>query len=185
MNAEELWGRVETNVEWVERRAHEIAAEEADRTRALDAKASQVLAVSAVATSIAASVLVPRLSSAPDSAVWLAGFAAVSVLVSAGTAVYGLFPRAFLAFSAEEIEQWPTGDFLTQRSRDVQGRILNGWLETIARARTVNARKATMVRAALIALALALAFTTATAGTIAENGAEGTQAERADKPGSR
>jgi hypothetical protein len=51
--------------------------------------------------------------------------------------------------------------------------------------RTVNARKATMVRAALIALALALAFTTATAGTIAENGAEGTQAERADKPGSR
>jgi hypothetical protein len=170
MNAEELWGRVETNVEWVERRAHEVAAEEADRTRALDAKASQVLAVAAVATSIAASVLVPRLASAPDGALWLAGLAAVSILTSAGTAVYALLPRAFLTFSAEEVEQWPTGDFLTQRPRDVQGRILNGWLETIARARTVNARKATMVRAALIALAIALAFTTATAGTIASNG---------------
>jgi hypothetical protein len=159
--------------------------EEADRTRALDAKASQVLAVSAVATSIAASVLVPRLTSAPIGAVWLAGFAAVSILVSAGTAVYGLFPRAFLAFSAEEVEQWPTGDFLTQQPRDVQGRILNGWLETIARARTVNARKATMVRAALIALALALGFTTATAGTIAKDGREGTKAERAYQPGGR
>jgi dipeptide/tripeptide permease len=180
VDAEELWERVETNVEWVERRAHEIAAHETDRTRALDAKASQVLAVSAVATSIAASALVPRLGSAPRGAVWLAGFAAVSILVAAGTAVYALIPRAFLAFSADEVEQWPTGDFLTQRARDVQGRILNGWLETIARARTINARKATMVRAALIALALALALTAATAGTITDNGREGSQAGLTD-----
>jgi hypothetical protein len=180
VDAEDLWQRVETNVEWVERRAHEIAAHETDRTRALDAKASQVLAVSAVATSIAASALVPRLESAPRGAVWLAGIAAVSILVSAGTAVYALIPRAFLAFSAEEVEQWPTGDFLTQRARDVQGRILNGWLETVARARTVNARKAGMVRVALIALALALALTAATAGTITGNGRQGTEAGLTD-----
>jgi hypothetical protein len=185
VDPDDLWHRVEDNVEWIERRACEIAASETDRTRALDTKAGQVLAVSAVATSIAASALVPRLVSAPDPASWLAVLAAASILVSAGASVIALFPRAFLGFSADEVEQWPTGDFLTQRARDVRGRILNGWLETMARARTVNARKASLVRVALIALALALIFTTATAGTIASNGEREAKADRANKPGPR
>lgn len=177
MAADELWQRVDVNVEWIERRAQELAIAETDRTRALDTKASQVLAVAAVATSIAASALGPRLATAPEVAVWFAVLAGLFVLTATATSVWALFPRAFLSFESDEIAQWPTGDFLTQRQRDIQGRFLNGWLEVVGRARRVNGRKATLVRTGLIALGLALACTAATAGTIASDAESGPKAE--------
>lgn len=165
-----LWQRVETNVEWIERRAYELASSETDRTRALDGKASQVLAVAAVATSIAASALVPRLADAPAAAAWIAGGAGAAVISAAAAAVCALFPRAFLSFTVEEIGDWPTGDFLTQRPRDIHGRILNGWLEVVLRARRINSLKSHLVRAALASLGVALVLTTVAAGTMASVG---------------
>ena len=170
MEAGSLWQRVEQNVEWIERRAYELATAETDRTRALDSKASQVLAVSALATSIAASALAPRLSDAPAYSAWLASGAALAVIVSAAASIWALFPRAFLSFTGEEMGNWPTGDFLTQRPRDVQGRVLNGWLEVILRARWNNSVKSRLVRLALTALWVALVLTTVTAGTMTLDG---------------
>ena len=156
MEASRLWQLVERNVEWIERRAFEAANAETERTRALDQKASQVLAVSALATSIAASAL--------------ASAAGAAVLISAAASIWALFPRAFLSLTSEEMGHWATGDFLTQEPRDVQGRILNGWLEVILRARRNNSVKARLVRVALVALWVALVLTTVTAGTIVVNG---------------
>jgi hypothetical protein len=170
MEARAPWERVETNVEWIERRAYELASAETDRTRALDGKASQVLAVAAVATSIAASALVPRLEDAPPAAAWIAAGAGAAVIAAAAAAVCALFPRAFLSFTGEEIGDWPTGDFLSQRPRDVHGRILNGWLEVVLRARRINSLKSHLVRAALASLGLALILTTVAAGTMASVG---------------
>lgn len=164
---DELWQRVETNVEWIEPRAQLLATGEADRTRALDAKANQVLAVAALATSIAATALAPRLEDAETAASITGLVAAASVLLAAVLSVWALFPRSFSSFATAELEEWPTGDFLSSRPRDVQGRVLNGWLRMIARARLLNERKARLVRAALVALVIALAFTTVTAGIIA------------------
>lgn len=166
MEASELWERVAQNVEWVEVRAQQLAAAETDRTRALDVKANQVLAVSAVATSIAGSVLAPRLDQAPLAAGVLAVVAGVFVLVAAGSSVAALLPRSFSSFSTPELNQWPTGDFLTQAPRNVHGRVLNGWLAMIARARHLNDLKAQLVRVALLSLLGALLFTTAAAGII-------------------
>ena len=176
MEAGALWRRVEQNVEWVERRAYELAVAETDRTRTLDGKASQVLAVSALATSIAASTLAPRLEGAPAGAAWLAAAAAGAVFLSAGASIWALFPRAFRSFTSEEIGSWPTGDFLTQRSRDVEGRVLNGWLGVIGQARAINSRKANLVRVALVSLGVALVLTAAAAGSMT------TMSEKDPKP---
>lgn len=167
MEGSDLWQRVEANVEWIEVRAQQLAMAETDRTRALDMKANQVLAVAALATSIAASALAPRLNDGPQGASWVALLAGLSVVLAGGTAVAALFPRSFSSFSAADLEQWPTGDFLVQRPRDVQGFVLNGWLGMIGRARRLNDRKAQLIRVSLVSLAAALAFTAGTAGILA------------------
>jgi hypothetical protein len=120
-----------------------------------------------VATSIAATTLAPRVGDAGTEARVLATLAGVSVVIAAASSVWALFPRSFSSFATAELEQWPTGDLLTGRPRDVQGRVLNGWLGMIFRARLLNDRKARLVRVALVALTSALLFTTVTAGIIA------------------
>src|SRR5688572_15431948 len=102
MEPDELWERVEANVEWIERRAQELAAAETERTRAIDTKASQVLAVAAVATSIAASALAPRLAPAPSLATYAALVAGAAVMIAAVSAIWTLLPRAFLSFESDE-----------------------------------------------------------------------------------
>ena len=55
-------------------------------------------------------------------------------------------------------------------ARDVQGRILNGWLEVILVARRNNSLKSRLVRVALTSLWLALVLTAVAAGTITVDG---------------
>lgn len=168
VEAQELWQRIESNLEWVETRAQRIADAETDRSRALDAKASQVLAVAAVATSIAATALAPRLPAAPPGARILASVGGVNVLVTVGASVAALFPRSFPSFATPELEQWPTVDFLTRPPREVKGLLLNGWLGVIAQTRRRNRWKVQLVRLAVSALGLALCVTTAAAAILAQ-----------------
>ncbi len=154
---------VAANVEFLGGRARDLGADELDRSKTLDTKATAMVA-GCVAVIGAGAAFAARLAEvsggAPAKTAWAIELttALVLVFVAAGFAVWALVPKAVrIAVAQSEVDAWVTEAVLEQDPTFNQGVQLHAATASVAHARRVNRRKANRLRVASWVFAAALA----------------------------
>jgi hypothetical protein len=155
---------VRTNVEFLGERAREMTADEVDRTKSLDTKATALIA-GCVALIAAGASFASRMGELPGGsgaktawAIEIAG-ALGFLLAAAGFAVWAIVPKAVrTAVAYHEVETWALPSTLQQDCTLVAGTLLRAATHSVGHARGVNNRKADRMMRSSWLFAAAIAF---------------------------
>lgn len=154
---------VSHNVDFLGDRARDLAADELDRSKTLDAKATALIA-GCVALIAAGAAFASRLADVPGGEgaklAWAIELAAALALifVAAGLAVWALVPKAVRsAVGQTEVDTWANPRTLERAPTLVRGTMLRADAFSVGHARRVSQRKADRLRAASWVFAAALA----------------------------
>lgn len=157
-------------------RADALNAQEVERSRGLDAKASGLLAVAVVLLAAAAGFAAQMPGGGEGArALWAAelGTTLLFLIAAGACAVYAIAPQsAYARIHLDELALWGTEKYLDRDPIVVRGTLLNADLKSVRLSRGVNARKASRLRratllfggalASIVALTMSLAIHAAT-----------------------
>jgi hypothetical protein len=97
--------------------------------------------------------------------IFIAGL--VLLIGSVGSAVVTLLPREHLSLGIAYLERFPTWAEVRKPPEAVRGTTMRGLIETIARERQLNDRKASLIRASLVLLFVGLVLIALEGATLA------------------
>lgn len=167
---------IAANVEFLGARAREIAADEVDRAKGLDSKATAMIAGSGalIAASAGFAVRVFEIDAgAGAKRLWAVelGVALLFLLAAGAVALFALVPKAVrTAVHIDELNTWPTPNVLEQDPVLTEGSLMRASIDSIGHARTVNNQKAHRLVQASWAFAGALTSIVALALSIVLHG---------------
>lgn len=145
-----------------------VAAGEAQRTGALDGKATAVATFAAVLATLSATLgvaFVELLATWWAFVLFVGGVAAL--MAAAVLAVTALEPEEYLTLGARQLERYSTWSVVREPPEKVRGDAMRTIIVSISRERRANARKARATRNALRLVVAALLFIGAEAGILA------------------
>jgi len=149
-----------TNTSHLGERADALNAQEVERSRGLDNKASGLLAVAVVLLAAAAGFAAQMPEGGEGArALWTieVGVTLLFLIAAGAYAVSAIAPQsAYARIHLDELTLWGTEEYLDRDPTVVRGALLNADLESVRLSRGVNARKASRLRRATLLLGGAL-----------------------------
>lgn len=146
-----------------------VAAGEAQRTEALDRKATTVATFAAVLATLSATLgvaFVEQLATWWALALFVGGLAALIAAVA--LAVRALEPREYAALGSQQLERFPTWSVIRQSPERVRGDTMRTVIVAISEERKANERKAIAARRAIRLVLIALLLVATEAVILAE-----------------
>lgn len=169
--------KIAANVEFLGSRARELAEQEVERARSLDAKAGAIV-VASVALGAASVAFIARLAALDGGtgakALWAVEVAVglAALLLGGALAVSSLLPRAVRsAVSLKEIRTWETPRALKADPVRNQGILLRASVHSVGVSRAVNRRKSKHLKWAAMIFAVALVSVVALTVSVAVHAA--------------
>lgn len=135
------------------------AAAEGQRTDALDRKAATVATFASVVAALTAALGVQFVERLPNwwaLALFVAGLAVFVAAVT--TAVLVLYPREHLTLGMAYLRRFPTWGEILKPPEQVRGETMRTLVESIARERSTNEKKARWIRRSFVLLLIGLGF---------------------------
>jgi hypothetical protein len=169
---------VEGTVEELRDAVHDLLKDEDARAQSLNGRATGltgfvgvILSVAAAAGAVGAPDRAGGLTRSVELLVALLVAIALAALVSAVVIVVVkvLLPSPGLRIATSEVERYPTYEFVTQPRVMIQGRLLRGYVEALARDRERNEMKARWLKLSYVVVTFGLALVSL-AGVVATIG---------------